>query len=110
MRIDIHHYHHTDTDPELTRRLDRIDQALQTIEQEVRTMALNLTGLEAEVAADTDAANAVATVIDRLIQAIEDQSGNQARIDAVLAQMKANKDTLIAAALRGTPAETPPAA
>lgn len=97
-RQELHVYHHFD------------DEALQCLArlftQEIRKMSAEtqaaIDELKNEVTPLTDAVTAVAAVIDGLVARLEEAGDDPAEIREVIAGMKANRDALAAAALKGT--------
>lgn len=63
--------------------------------------------LKAEVAPITDAVTAVSAAIDGLVAQLEEAGDDPVEIREVIASMKANREALVAAALKGTPAAPP---
>lgn len=100
--------------------LQRIEQKLDTLLKEVRANRRDdirrdremskevqdaIDELKAEVAKNTDATGSIVTVIDTLLARLEAASDDPDEIRAEIATMKANRDALVAAALKGTPIE-----
>ena len=92
-------------------RLDRrLSQIARLILNSEHDMALDISALTAQVAADTSAVNSAVTLIQSLaaqIAALKSQTTDPetaAKIDALVAQLKANDDSLATAVAANTPA------
>jgi hypothetical protein len=64
--------------------------------------------LEAAVGRNTDAEQAVVTLLDGIAQQLRDAQGDPAKIDAVIQRLTQNNANLAEAVVRNTPAEQPP--
>lgn len=78
MSVEIHNYY-PNSDPDIARRLGRIERALTHIIEKVEQMAVNVTELRREMAEIGAAVNALA---ERLRN-----SPDQAEIDAIVAEL-----------------------
>lgn len=61
--------------------------------------------LKAEVAPMSDAVTAVAATVDRLLAMVEEAGDDPEEIRAVVANIRAEREKIVAAALKGTPIE-----
>lgn len=61
--------------------------------------------LISEVASDTDAVSSLENVIDTLIATVEANKTDPAKLQQVLDGMKSNRDRIVQATLKGTPAD-----
>lgn len=116
MKFDVHHHYHY-TDPDVLRRLDGIERALNQLLGKVETMTKVTDAALAEIEASV--AN-VTTVIDAVKAFIDANVNAQAALNAELAAegvdvtklqafndaIKANTDRLTALIVQGTPADT----
>lgn len=116
MKCDIHHHYHY-TDPDVLRRLDRIDQALNQLLGKVETMTkvtdAALAEIEASVANVTTVIDAVKAFIDANVNAqaalnaeLAAEGVDVTKLQAFNAAIKANTDRLTALIVQGTPADT----
>lgn len=106
MKCDIHHHYHY-TDPEILRRLDRIEEALNQLLGKVDTMSAELDAAMADLEASIASEN---TVVDSVKAYIEANATAQTTIDPAKLQafntaIKANNDRLTALILKGTPSD-----
>jgi len=73
-------------------------------------MALNLATLTTEISENTSAVGSAVTLIEAIAAELAQNSGNQAAVDALAAQLSDVTDSLAAAVAANTPAaEEPPA-
>lgn len=89
-------------------KLDIVIDSLQGEKREVEFMALDLTILTAQVAANTSAEASAVILIQEIAAQLAAASGNQPAVDALATQLKASADALAAAVVANTP--TAPAA
>ena len=99
----------------LNSKLDLILALIHAISKQENTMAIDLTKLTAEVAANTSVTTSVETLISNLaaqIAAIPTSTdpATQAALDALVQQLNANDTGLAAAVTANTPAPPPTAA
>lgn len=105
MKIDIHHYHHSE--PAIEQKLDRI---LKLLNQTQEKLMLLLDTLAADVEANTNAAAGLEQVLDTVVQELKDlqaNSGNTidpAALKAITDKIEANTATIVAKTLANTPA------
>lgn len=105
LRIDIHHHFHVAgagpaTDPEAA--------APATLEDLTVKMDEMIAALKAEAERDTSATTALVTLFNETLDKITTVAVDApAELESVLAAFRGNTDTLVAAALKGTPAEEP---
>lgn len=108
-----HYFHHEDE-----QQIQRIENKLDTLLKELRAFRTEdrigdekmsaetqaaIDELTAEVAPISDAVTAVHTTVDRLIAMYEEAGDDPAQIRAVTANLKTEKERIIAAAMKGTP-------
>ena len=95
-------------DPEIARRLERIEHALLRMEN---TIMATLKDIQDDVASETTVIASVITLLDGLSQQLKDAlaANDPAAIQAVVDAIDANKKTLADAVTANTPA-APPAA
>lgn len=82
-------------------KLSRIMQHLMLLEEE---MALDLSTLTADVAANTDAVASAVTLLDTLAQELRDAAGDPAAVAALADSISANTAALASAVAANTPA------
>lgn len=68
-------------------------------------MAVDFSKLEAEISRDNDVNSSAIKLIQAIIAEIEAAKGDQSKLDALVAQLKAQQDALAEAVAAGTPAE-----
>lgn len=90
-------------DLEMTRRLDRIEQALNLFNERMCKMALDFNRLETEVAQNNDAVQSVITLLTSIAQEIRDSAANQAKITALADRLDAQTQALADAVVANTP-------
>jgi SMC interacting uncharacterized protein involved in chromosome segregation len=88
----------------ITRSETQSDMSEASAERE-RQMALDLTRLQQEVAANKDAVQSVVTVIDRLASQLEAEKEDPAAVQAIVDQLRANTQVLGQAVTKNTPAD-----
>lgn len=71
-------------------------------------MPLDFTALQADVEDETTVDGSAEALIDALAKGAADTKGDQAKLDAFVAQLQQNKTALAAAVQANTPAATPP--
>ncbi len=72
-------------------------------------MPLDLTALEAAIAEDESVDSSATTLINALLDEVEANKNDPARIQALVDRARASSAPLAAAVARGTAAENPPA-
>ena len=90
-------------------QLDRIEWKLDRLMRGARTMADDFSAMEAAIAEQTTVAKSVETLLDELVQMIDDlkvgaSPSQQAKIDELTAGITANTEVLKAAVVQGTEA------
>lgn len=70
-------------------------------------MALDFSGLEAELTRDNDVNSSAATLIAALATQVEATKGDPAKVQALADQLRAQSDALAAAVAANTPGEEP---
>jgi len=113
MRIDL--YHHSNTDPEILRRLDRIDSALNLILGKLHQMAVDFTRLETEVSENSDVTQSAITLLRTIVQSLREaasveQGRIQAAVNSLADKLDAKTAELGAAVAENTPAAEEPSA
>jgi hypothetical protein len=104
--IQIQHHHFTD--PETSRRLGWIDEALKIIIQRLNKMALNFTQLESEVSEMSSAVDSAVTLLQSIAQEIRDSAGNQQKLNKLATDLDAKANVLAEAIAANTPADPNP--
>lgn len=105
--IEINH-HYPNSDPEIARRLGRIEKALTHIIEKVEQMALDFARLETEVSENSSVIQSVITLLTNIADAIRDAAANQAKVEALATQLDGQTQALAAAVAASTPAEPTP--
>lgn len=100
MRLDV--FVHFEPAP-ADRRFDTILSLLQRLITQGEKMAADLTALEAQVKANTDAEESAVQVLTQLHDMLVAAQGDPARVQAVIDQLGASKDKLAAAIVASTP-------
>ena len=101
----INHYY-PNSDPDISRRLGRIEKALTQLIGNTEDIMADFTGLENELTSITDGVTAVETLIQRLVDELN--SGDivdQAKVQELTGKLLALKTRLATAAMAGTPAD-----
>lgn len=105
MKLEINHYY-PNSDPDIARRLGRIEQALYQLTGKVDEMAADFSGWEAELAGITDGVTAVEALIQKIVDELKAGSAaDQGKIRDFTTQLTALKTRLATAAMAGTPAD-----
>lgn len=89
----------------IERKLDTLTNIAGVLLQGEVVIMSAIQDLETELQGLTEAVPAVGNLILRLMKLVEDAAPGEARIAAITAQVRANKDSLVAATLAGTPVE-----
>lgn len=84
-------------------KLDNIGHQLDILTQKQEMIMLDLTALQTAVETETTVEESVIVLLNQLAADLAAAQGNQAAIDAVVAQMTANADSLAAAVTANTP-------
>lgn len=92
----------------LEHRFDRLESLLRLVLQKEAQIMSIADDIVAEVTGETDAVTALSAVVDRLVAAVEAAGTDGPKLQAALASIKANKAAIVAATLKGTPAEPTP--
>ena len=102
------------TDYHIEQALKRVEQKLDSLYLIVRLLVRLEIGQMAKMddvitalGEETNAVIAVGQVVDNLVALVQAAGTDQAKIDAALATITANRDAIVAATLRGTPAAPP---
>ena len=103
MSIVINH-HYPESDPDISRRLGRIEKALTHIIEKVEEMALNFARLEQEIAQNSDVIQSVITLLTQIADAIRDAAANQQKVEALATQLDAQTQAMADAVAASTPA------
>lgn len=107
MSVEIHHYY-PNSDPEISRRLGRIERALTHIIEKVEQMALNFERLETEVSENSSVIQSVVTLLASIADAIRDAASNQVKVEALATQLDAQTRALADAVAASTPVAPTP--
>lgn len=91
----------------LRRQMIRVEHLLNLVLEQELHMSKEMDDLVAEVQADTDATNAVNTLLTSLEQQIKDAGTDTAKLADLTKQLAANRAILSAAVTANTPAATP---
>jgi len=78
------------------------------LSQEMETIMLDLTALQASVAENNDVVESAVVLIQTLVDELSAAAGNQEAIDAIVAQLDAQTDVLAAAVAANTVADPTP--
>jgi len=105
--IEVHH-HYPNSDPDIARRLGRIEKALTHIIEKVEQMALDFTRLETEVSQNSDVVQSVITLLTQIADAIRDAAANQQKVEALATKLDAQTQALADAVAASTPVEPTP--
>lgn len=101
IRIDVHHHLHFAATPGVAEAIDRLAKELHMRMDEL------IAAFKAEAERDANATTAMTTLFNRTLERISQAvpaDAPQELVD-VLASFRANTDTLVAAAIAGTPAD-----
>ena len=107
MSMEIHNYH-PNSDPDIMRRLGRIEKALTHLIEGFEKMALDFTRLETEVSENSSVIQSVITLLTNIADAIRDAAANQATVEALATQLDTQSNALAAAVAASTPAAPAP--
>jgi hypothetical protein len=105
--IEINH-HYPNSDPDVARRLGRIEKALSHIIEKVEKMALDFVPLETEVAEIGTVVDSAVTLLGAIAQDIRDNIANQAKLAALATQLDDKARALGEAVAANTPADPAP--
>jgi len=103
MSIVINH-HYPESDPDISRRLGRIEKALTHIIEKVEQMAIDFARLETEVSENSSVIQSVITLLTNIAGAIRDAAANQAKVEALATQLDGQTQALADAVAASTPA------
>lgn len=84
-------------------KLDNIGHQLDILTKKQEMIMLDLTALQTAVETETTVEESVIVLLNQLASDLAAAQGNQTAIDAVVAQMTANADSLAAAVTANTP-------
>ena len=84
--------------------LARIESLLQSLTQGVATMAVDLSALEAQVQANTDAESSAVLLLTQLSDLIRQNAADPAKVAELADKLKASAAALSAAIVANTPA------
>jgi|SRR6185295_14602257 len=101
--VEVHNYH-PNSDPEISRRLGRIEKALTHIIEKVEQMALDFARLETEVSENSNVIQSVITLLTNIADAIRDAAADQAKVEALATQLDGQTQALADAVAASTPA------
>ncbi len=105
--VEVHH-HYPNSDPDIARRLGRIEKALNFIIERFEKMALDFARLEAEVSQNNDVIQSVITLLTNIADAIRDAAANQAKVEALATQLDTQTQAMADAVAASTPAAPTP--
>lgn len=100
--------HHQNSDPEILRRLGRIERALFFIIERQAQMALDFSRLEAEVTQNSDVIASVVTLLTNIADAIRDAAANQVKVEELATKLDLQTQALADAVAASTPAAPTP--
>lgn len=98
MRFDIHIHHHND------KQLDRIFDELNSIKQTLKTMATDLTQLEAEVSENLTVTQSAITLLQGLKAMLDAAGTDPVKLKELSDSLSNSTDALAAAVSANTPA------
>lgn len=107
MTIEINH-HYPNSDPDIARRLGRIEKALTHLIEGFEKMALDFARLETEVSENSSVIQSVITLLTNIADAIRDAAANQAKVEALATQLDGQTQALADAVAASTPAAPTP--
>lgn len=96
------------TDPDLMRRLGRIERALYFIIERLEKMAMDFTRLEQEVSQNSDVIASVVTLLTNIADAIRDAAANQQKVEALATKLDTQTQALADAVAASTPVAPTP--
>jgi chromosome segregation ATPase len=96
-----------DTDPEISRQLDRISEALIHLIRKTDRMALNFTRLENEVAELSTVVDSAVSLLQQVAQEIRDNVANQGKLEKLADSLDQKATVLGQAIAANTPGEEP---
>jgi methyl-accepting chemotaxis protein len=107
----IHVHLHVEPDQRTLDALERIESRLGGLSTGVNEMALDLSGMQAEISENTDVVQSAASLLGRLAQEIRDAAGDPAALEALATQLDQNNQALAQAVAANTPSspDNPPA-
>jgi signal transduction histidine kinase len=103
MSLVINH-HYPESDPDISRRLGRIEKALTHIIEKVEQMALDFSRIEAEIAENNSVIQSVVTLLQNVANAIRDAAADQAKVVSLADQLDTQTNALADAVAASTPA------
>jgi len=103
-----HHEHHHYNDPQGEARLRAVEDKLDLIIISLENIMATMEDLNAAVARETDAEDAVVTLLKGISQQLKDAkaANDPAAIDAVIAKLDANTAKLGASVVENTPSSS----
>lgn len=107
MSIVINH-HYPNSDPDIARRLGRIEQALIQLIGNTEDIMADFTGLENELTSITETTAAVEALIQRIVDELRNDSADQAKVVDLTNKLSALKTRLATAVAANTPADPAP--
>ncbi|HTD75197.1 MAG TPA: hypothetical protein VK652_16840 [Steroidobacteraceae bacterium] len=103
MTVEVHNYY-PNSDPDIARRLGRIEKALTHLIEGFEKMALDFNRLETEVSENSSVIQSVITLLTNIADAIRDAAANQAKVEALATQLDTQTQALSEAVAASTPA------
>lgn len=99
--MEIHFHFHESAD------LSEVLSKLSLILSQQEAQMASITELEAEVARNTTVDESAIALIEGIVARLEEAAGDQVKIDALTADLRARNDALAAAVAANTPSEPP---
>lgn len=90
------------TDPETAKQLDRMETLLRGINERTKSMALDLSRIQAEVAENVSVTQSAVALIGQIAQQIRDNVDNQTALNALADQLDTDNQSLGAAVVANT--------
>jgi len=104
MTIEVHNYY-PNSDPDISRRLGRIEKALTHIIEKVERMALDLGPITQEVTEIGTVVDSAVSLLQSIAQDIRDNIANQAKLSELATQLDTKATALGEAVAANTPAD-----
>lgn len=93
---------------EVRRSLERLQTKTDRILNKMEKLMAKIDDLQAAVGENHSAEDSVITLLRGIAQMLKDAQGDPAKLDEVVASIRASTDKLAAAVVENTPTETPP--
>lgn len=93
---------------EVRRSLEKLQTKTDRILNKMEKLMAKIDDLQAAVGENHSAEDSVITLLRGIAQMLKDAQGDPAKLDEVIASIRASTDKLAAAVVENTPTETPP--